>query len=161
VGLMRLLPGSTAFLCTAALAMLAAGCQPPPPPALTQFALPNGDVEAGKALFLSYDCHSCHTISGLELPEPAVQGPVNIRLGGRVGKVKTYPELIMSIINPSHRLVRRVPREEVARDGESLMTVYNDVLTVAELVNIVAFLESRYEEFERPGYRYPTYSMSE
>ena len=45
--------------------------------------------------------------------------------------------------------------------GESLMTVYNDVMTVTELVNIVAFLESRYEKLERPGYRYPTYSLSE
>ena len=51
--------------------------------------------------------------------------------------------------------------DEVSRDGESIMTVYNDVMTVTELVNLVAFLETRYEELERPGYRYTTYSMSE
>ena len=66
-----------------------------------------------------------------------------------------------SVINPSHKFVPRRRPEEVSADGESLMTVYNDVMTVTELINIVAFLESRYEELERPGYRYRSYDASQ
>lgn len=155
---MRGLRGIVAVLPLAASLALTAGCEAPSQPPSMDFALPNGDVEAGRALFVSYQCHSCHTISGLELPPPEEPGSVSIRLGGRVGKIKSYPELIMSIINPSHRFMRRLRREDVTRDGESIMTVYNDVLTVTELVNLVTFLESNYEEFDRPGYRYPVYS---
>ena len=119
------------------------------------FALPEGDVDAGRSLFISYGCIGCHVIPNSDLPEPAEEGPVRVVLGGRVSRVKTYPELVTSIINPSHRLTGRFNRpEEVSRDGESLMVVYNDVMTVTELINLVAFLESRYEEFERPGYQY-------
>jgi hypothetical protein len=129
-------------------------CQPQGP----DFALPDGDVDAGQALFVSYGCISCHTIPNTDLPEPEEEGPVRVVLGGRVSRVKTYPELVTAIINPSHRLVRRYRADEVSRNGESLMVVYNDVMTVTELINLVAFLESRYEEFERPGYRYTPYS---
>lgn len=143
---------------TGALAVTV-GCTPPT--SQSTFVLPDGDADAGQALFVSYGCTSCHTIPNLDLPAPEVEGPVRITLGGRVSKVKSYPELVTSIINPSHRFAARRRVDEVSRDGESLMTVYNDVMTVTELVNLVAFLESRYEELERPGYRYPTYSVSE
>ena len=79
-------------------------------------------------------------------------------LGGRVSKLKSYSELVTSVINPSHQLVKRRRADEVSQDGESLMTVYNDVMTVTELTNIVAFLESRYEKFERPKVRYTIHS---
>lgn len=115
-----------------------------------------------RALFVSYGCIGCHTIPNLDLPQPEQDGPVRVILGGRVSRVKTYPELVTSIINPSHRVSARYLRaDEVSRDGESLMVPYNDVMTVTELINLVAFLESRYEEFERPRVRYAPYSMSE
>lgn len=125
----------------------------------TEFVLPAGDAEKGQELFVSYGCYNCHSVPNLDLPEG--DGPVRITLGGRVSKVKTYPELVTSVINPSHKFVPRRRPEEVSEGGESLMAVYNDVMTVTELVDIVAFLESRYEVLERPGYRYPTYSLSE
>ena len=124
-----------------------------------EFVLPEGDADKGQELFVSYGCYNCHSVPNLDLPEG--NGPVRVTLGGRVSKVKTYPELVTSIINPSHKFVPRRRPEEVSEDGESLMSVYNDVMTVTELVDIVAFLESRYEVLERPGYRYPTYSLSE
>jgi sulfur-oxidizing protein SoxX len=140
------------------LTALSAGCAERGPSG-TEFVLPEGDVAKGQDLFVSYGCNGCHVVPGLDLPEG--DGPVRITLGGRVSKVKTYPELVTSIINPSHKFAPRRRAEEVSENGESLMTVYNDVMTVTELVNLVAFLESRYEELERPGYRYPTYSLSE
>jgi len=125
------------------------------------FALPEGDVATGQALFVSYGCIGCHEVLGMDLPRPEAEGPVRVVLGGRVSRLQTYPELVTAIVNPSHRLIRARRADEVSQDGESLMVVYNDVMTVTELINLVAFLESRYEEFERPGYRYMPYSTAE
>lgn len=122
-----------------------------------EFALPEGDTDKGQQLFVSYGCISCHTVTDMDLPRPDVEGPVSVRLGGRASKVKTYPELVTSIVNPSHRFAPGYREEEVSAEGRSLMTVYNDVMTVTELIDLVAFLESRYERLERPGYRYLTF----
>ncbi len=139
-------------LCVAMLTVVAttAACGPP----LPEFALPEGDADKGQELFVSYSCTTCHTVRDLDLPEPETKGPVTVSLGGRVSKLKSYSELVTSVINPSHQLVKRRRADEVSQEGESLMTVYNDVMTVTELTHIVAFLESRYEKFERPKVRY-------
>ena len=134
--------------------LLVAACQPEPP----KFALPEGDVERGQALFVEYQCTTCHTVRDLDLPRPGEAGPVNVSLGGRVSRLATYEELVTSIVNPSHKLKRFQKPEAVSADGESLMSVYNDVMTVTDLIDLVAFLDSRYEEFERPGYRYTLHS---
>jgi hypothetical protein len=42
-------------------------------------------------------------------------------------------------------LARDYPEEEVALDGRSRMTVYNDVMTVQQLIDLVAFLQSHYQ----------------
>lgn len=130
--------------------MLLAGCGPRPP----TFALPEGDVERGQSLFVEYQCTTCHTVRDLDLLAPGDPGPVSVSLGGRVSQLASYEELVTSIVNPSHKLVRFGKPEELTVDGESLMTVYNDVMTVSDLIDLVAFLDSRYEKFERPGYRY-------
>jgi hypothetical protein len=61
--------------------------------------------------------------------------------------VKTYGDLVTSIVNPSHRLARGYPREEVSTDGVSLMSwvFLNEVITVQQLIDIVAFLQDEYE----------------
>lgn len=143
----RYIAGATALL------MLVA-CGPEPP----AFALPEGDIERGQALFVEYQCTACHTVRDLDLPAAAESGPVKISLGGRVSRLASYEELVTSIVNPSHKLIRFRKPDEVTADGESLMTVYNDVMTVTDLIDLVAFLDSRYEELERPGYRYTLHS---
>jgi sulfur-oxidizing protein SoxX len=121
------------------------------------FALPEGDAARGQEIFISLGCTSCHRIPGLDLPIVATEGPVMVVLGGNVSRVKSYDELVTSIINPSHRLARGIASEKISAEGESLMAAYNDVLTVSELIDIVAFLQSEYKIIERPGYRYPVY----
>lgn len=122
------------------------------------FRLPDGDAEKGQATFISLECTSCHRVSGVELPEPEHPGPVTVVLGGEVQTIKTYGELVSSVINPSHKLIRGYPEEEVSRDGKSLMTIYNDRMTVQQLIDLVAFLQSKYEvvipEYTYYGYRY-------
>lgn len=144
----------TRIILSAAFLQVLTACQPEP----AAFALPDGDIERGQALFVEYRCTTCHTVRDLDLPAPDAEGPVKVSLGGRVSKLATYEELVTSIINPSHKLVRFGKPDELTADGESLMAVYNDVMTVTDLIDLVAFLDSRYEEFERPGYRYALHS---
>ena len=108
------------------------------------FRLPDGDPEQGKETFIAMQCHSCHTINAMTIPSPDEQGPVSVELGGDVRYVKSYGELVTSIINPSHRIARKYPMPEVAPEGESIMRVYNDVMTVRQLIDLVAFLQPTY-----------------
>ena len=120
------------------------------------FRLPDGDPEVGKGLFMALECNSCHTIAGLELEPPLQEGPVQVILGGPVARSKTYGQLVSSIINPSHKIVRKYPKEEVTADGESLMPIYNEMLTVQQLIDLVAFLQPQYE-ITLPQYTYYSY----
>ena len=122
------------------------------------FRLPDGDAAKGQEIFVELQCISCHRISGLELPAPNAPGPVTVILGGETQTIKTYGELVSSIINPSHKLILGYPEEEIAPQGKSLMTIYNDRMTVQQLIDLVAFLQSKYElvipEYTYYGYRY-------
>jgi mono/diheme cytochrome c family protein len=120
------------------------------------FRLPDGDPETGKQLFVALECNSCHRVINMELPSPAQEGPVLVNLGGPVARVKNYGQLVSSIINPSHKIVRKYPVEEVTRDGESLMPIYNETLTVQQLIDLVAFLQGQYE-ITLPQYTYYSY----
>ena len=109
------------------------------------FRLPDGDIDKGKATFLELKCHLCHTVAGVELPSPEVAPPVMVNLGGQVRNVRTYGELVTSIINPSHRLAKGYKKELIEVEGKSRMTDYTEVMTVRQMINLVAFLQSRYE----------------
>jgi sulfur-oxidizing protein SoxX len=126
------------------------------PKSAAGFRLPDGDAKVGQELFMQLECNSCHTIIGLEIELAAQPGPVTVALGGPVANVKTYGQLVSSVINPSHRIVRRYPKEEVTKDGESLMPVYNERMTVQQLIDIVAFLQNQYDVVV-PQYSYYSY----
>ena len=121
------------------------------------FTLPDGDAERGQVQFVAFRCYDCHSVSGVELPEREETEQAIVALGGEVTRIKTYGELVTSIINPSHRLAKGFEPEEVAEDGESKMTNYNDVLTVSELIDLVAFLQSQYKLREIEPTHYPIY----
>lgn len=121
------------------------------------FSLPEGSAERGREAFVYLQCHSCHTITGVDLPqEPHAPEPPFVELGGDVTRVKTYGQLVTAIINPSHKLAEGYPEDVVSEDGESKMPVYNEVMTVQELIDIVAFLQPQYDVVV-PKYSYPMY----
>ena len=66
--------------------------------------------------------------------------------------MKTYGELVTSIINPSHRLARGMDPRHVDGEGESKIPRYNEVMTVQQLVDITEFLSSKYSVWA-PEYR--------
>jgi len=108
------------------------------------FRLPDGDARAGREAFLYMQCQECHSIKGEQLPVIPDQEPPYVELGGEVTQVKTYGTLITAIINPSHKLARGYAEEVIAEAGESKMYVYNDYMTVQELIDIVMFLQPYY-----------------
>lgn len=109
------------------------------------FRLPDGDAVVGRHAFLYMQCHQCHTIEGVELPVIAGQKMPYVELGGKVTQVKTYGQLVTAIINPSHELARGYAEEVVSEDGESTMYIYNDHMTVQELIDIVMYLQPHYD----------------
>lgn len=108
------------------------------------FALPEGDAMAGRDAFLYMQCNQCHTIAGEDLPTVPGFDPY-VQLGGEVSTVKTYGELVTSIINPSHKLAKGYAEDVVSEDGQSNMYDYNRYMTVQELIDLVMFLQPHYD----------------
>jgi mono/diheme cytochrome c family protein len=111
------------------------------------FSLPEGDIANGEAVFMKYQCLSCHSLDGFEDESIVSEFDNPIQLGGNTSMVKTYAQLVTSIINPSHRLAPRSRNMEsvVDQQGKSKMKVFNDVMTVSELIDVVAFLQPKYK----------------
>ena len=123
-----------------ALAVALAACNPD----ARGFKLPAGDVAAGKGVFVELGCNECHSIANIAHDAAAETG-FNLALGGKTLRVKTYGELLTSVINPSHKIARRYSTTPLATDGTSAMRTYNNVMTVQQLVDLVTFLEANYE----------------
>lgn len=108
------------------------------------FVLPEGSAEAGRTTFLALKCDQCHNLPDLNWQ--GREGDPNVRLGGETTNIKTYGELVTSIINPSHRIAPHYAKDMVTNEqGESKMKNYNEVMTVQELVDVVTFLQSEYQ----------------
>ena len=125
------------------------------------FYLPEGDANRGRQAVAELKCQSCHDIKGLESAAPLV-GATRVKLGGQTDRIKTYGDLVTSIVNPSHRIARDYPRSAVTTNGVSSMNLayLNGVMTVQQLVDLVAFLQSEYEVVPPPSTpyweKYPT-----
>lgn len=64
---------------------------------------------------------------------------MTVTIVAKTTRISTYGELVTSVINPSHKISKNYSDGPVESDGQSLMRNYNDVMTVAELTDIVAF----------------------
>jgi len=120
--------------------------------------LPEGEAEAGRVAFQRLGCHACHRVFGESFPEPVAQPPVPFLLASPNDQ-KSRQYLAESIITPSHRFARPVPKsafgsehpaarigvqkyENIREDDESRMGDYNDNPTVREWLDLVAFLDA-------------------
>lgn len=111
------------------------------------FRLPDGDASIGQAVYVDKGCASCHSIVAKQELRDGVTPEMTVEIGGMQTRVSTYGELVTSVINPSHDIARKYRSDEYALDGQSRMVNYNDVLTVSELIDLVAFLQDQYSEF--------------
>jgi hypothetical protein len=99
-----------------------------------------GDPAAGRQVFVTLNCHTCHAIRGEQFPlrpgESATAGP---DLSGMAAHHPTE-YLVESILNPSAVLVEGPGY--IGGDGRSIMPAYPD-MTAAQLTHLVAYLKSR------------------
>lgn len=131
-----------------------AGCGPESP---LGFSLPDGDAAAGHQAFVDLRCNACHEVAGV--PVEYLEGIAHVTLGGKTTRVRTYGELVTSIINPSHRIAPPHRVTGTIPEGVSVMTYayLNDVMTVQQLVDLVAFLQPTYEVVQPPPVKWAMY----
>ena len=114
--------------------------------------LPDGDIESGALAFRELGCPRCHNVvGGPRAPEGDRPGTI-VTLGGDVTHIETHGELVTSIVNPSHETSRRYWRERVAKGDVPKMQDLNERMTVAQLIDLTAFLQSKYEVRHEPSY---------
>jgi sulfur-oxidizing protein SoxX len=137
-------PVKSPIVMVALLLLLGLGCTPDPKSG-EGFSLPDGDAQRGQETFAQLQCQACHTVSGVEFVELETSDETMISLGGVTPRVKTYGDLVTSIINPSHRFARGYSDEQIKQNGESKMRLYNDEMTVTQLTDLVTFLQAHYK----------------
>jgi L-cysteine S-thiosulfotransferase len=145
-----------------ALLALLQGCAPDARQSAAEFRLPTGDPEAGRRAFVELRCYVCHAVKGVAAKFEGTPA-ASVELGGKVSRVKSYAALVTSIINPTHKIPSDRPGRGDTPAGESLMALagLNDVMTVTELVDLVAFLQPQYKveppKIDPYAYRYRYY----
>ncbi|MGB1263594.1 MAG: cytochrome C [Cognaticolwellia sp.] len=120
------------------------------------FSLPKGNADSGKLVFLKYKCLACHTLQGIDDTRIKKHPDISVPLGGEKTQVVTYAQLVTSIINPSHKLANPYSPMSKNPDGTSKMKIFNDEMTVTELINLVSFLQPNYTlaPYQPTNYQY-------
>lgn len=111
------------------------------------FSLPEGNADYGKQYFVEYRCIDCHEVAGLEdnlLAPDGIDKIMVVPIGGSTTRIATYGELVTSIINPSHKVSEQYRLTPSIDDNQSMMRNYNGIMTVNELIDIVAFVQGQY-----------------
>lgn len=111
------------------------------------FPIERGDIEEGQLAFTDLGCHQCHSVAGTRLPEYPFPSPVQFQLGGPTSSVRSYAELMTSVMNPNYHISSEF-RAQQRLMGEvpldSPMPNF-DHMSLAQLFDIVAFLDSKYQ----------------
>ena len=101
-----------------------------------RFSLPKGDPVKGRKGFARFECYSCHQVVGENFPDPGGEavGPELSQMGPM-----HPPEFFAeSIMNPN----AVIDEEYRTMDGGSKMPIFNDIMTVEDLIDLAAFLKS-------------------
>ena len=105
-----------------------------------KFALPAGDAGKGRQVFADLECYKCHAVQGEKFPQPTGDaknaGPELTGMGTH-HPAEYFAE---SILSPN-AVILEGPGY-TGPDGKSIMPSYADSLSVAQLVDLVAFLKS-------------------
>lgn len=124
---------------------LAACAAHQPAPAST-LAWPAGDPEAGRDAFIRVGCAACHAVEGAgDMPEPVAQPPVPVTFGRPAPSRPTAERLVEAIVNPDVHIAESHRPRQVQMGDQSRMGDFTRVLTVRELIDIVAFLQSLHD----------------
>ena len=103
-----------------------------------KFSWPVGNPAAGREVFVRLECYACHEVKGETFPAPE---------SGKVGPELSFmaslhpPEYFAeAIINPN--AVVEDGKGYRAPDDKSKMPSYNDLVTVQEVIDLVAYLRN-------------------
>jgi len=105
-------------------------------------SLPRGDAEAGRQAFIDLRCTACHRVSNApDLPDVVSTTP-GPELGPELAP-QPLGNLATSIVSPSHAMsIRTSPETREQVDGVlSPMADYTQVMTIRQLVDLVAYLD--------------------
>jgi sulfur-oxidizing protein SoxX len=116
------------------------------------FPIEEGDVVAGRQAFVDHQCHQCHSVAGERMPELAGASAPILELGGETTVARNYAELMTSIINPRHAISESYRQQllltaQIPLDSPMPMP-HIDNMTVRQLIDLVAFLDSKYRLIE-------------
>lgn len=121
------------------------------------FRLPEGSIADGKAAFTDLGCFQCHSVVNVDLASSSGKSrEIHVVLGGEVTRVKTYAQLVTSIINPSHVISRQNREKYTDANGKSMMPDFSEKMTVRQMIDIAEFLQAHYEVVI-PDYPYNEY----
>ncbi len=138
------------FICLILL-LFPVGCMPSKESG-AGFRIPEGSVEMGKMTFVNLECINCHSIAGVtDLVEPVRPRDIHVVLGGETTRVKTYGQLVTSIIYPSHIIRPQYRSSYVDRDGNSEMPDFTENMSVRQMIDLVTFLETTYKVVPPPS----------
>lgn len=105
-----------------------------------RFTIPSGDPEAGREAFVQMECYRCHAVQGEKFPTVETKpGDVGPDLTG-MGAHHPAEYLADSILNPNSVII--LGEGFTGSDGLSKMPSYNDLLTVKQLLDLVAYLKT-------------------
>lgn len=110
-------------------------------PEAWKFSWPVGNPVSGREVFVKLECYTCHEVKGEAFPVPEA-GPDPGRVGPELsGMAPLHPPeyFAEAIINPN-ALVEEGKGYHAA-DGKSKMPSYNDLVTVQEVIDLVAYLK--------------------
>ena len=106
-----------------------------------KFMLPSGgDPAKGRQLFAELECYKCHAIEGAGFPASGGDGKTGPELTG-MGAHHPAEYFAESIIAPNNVLL--AGPGWIGPDGRSIMPSYADSLSVAQLLDLVAFIKSQ------------------
>ncbi len=101
-------------------------------------ALPLGDPQAGREAFHALRCAACHAVAEDESSPPRIDAPAPVL--GRVQARFEPGQIATAIVSPSHEIN---PEARPAMEGDdSPMKEFSDVLTLRQLVDLVAYVRS-------------------
>jgi mono/diheme cytochrome c family protein len=110
------------------------------PPGWT-FTIPGGDSQAGRKAFVKFECFTCHNVQGEPFPaipkDTTHEGPELTGMGGGMHPPEYFAQ---SIMDPNAVLLDEPGY--TGPDGKSRMPDYADSMSVRELLDLVAYLES-------------------
>ncbi|MDG1242650.1 MAG: c-type cytochrome [Opitutae bacterium] len=127
----------------------------------TGFILPPGDAMTGQTTFAALGCIHCHTVDGVSFTSnDDIPPKMIVKLGGKLPRVKTYGQLVTSVIHPSATILKKA-EQHIDAQGDSLMPNYADLMTVQQMTDLVTFLQEHYDVatpvYDPQGLGYPYY----